>query len=142
MRNWYRPHKCKNWWGLIILTCAYQGVRNVSFSENFDYALPELSHAFCFCIFPTSLQYLLWRKFAQSEARGGSRTAATSKRERFVIIVNGFQPFTIITKHSVLDVVAALDPPLWSYGVIRITWHKTIPWKLISETCIRLGYSI
>ena len=44
--------------------------------------------------------------------RGGSRAAATSKMECFVIIVNGFQPLTIITKHSILDVVAALDPPL------------------------------
>ena len=44
--------------------------------------------------------------------RGGSRTAATSKMERFVIIVNGFQPLTIITKRSILDVTAVLDPPL------------------------------
>ena len=44
--------------------------------------------------------------------RGGSRTAATSKMERFVIIVNGFEPLTIITKHSILDIAAALDPPL------------------------------
>ena len=35
--------------------------------------------------------------------RGGSRTAATSKTERLVII---------ITKRSILDVEAALDPPL------------------------------
>ena len=35
-----------------------------------------------------------------SVARGESRTAATSKMERFVIIVNGFQPLTNITKHS------------------------------------------
>ena len=52
--------------------------------------------------------------------RGGSRAAAKSKMERFVIIVNGFQPLTIITKHSILDVAAALDPPdslsgLWCY---------------------------
>ena len=33
--------------------------------------------------------------------RGGSRTAATSKMERFVIIVNGFQ-----------QLAAVLDPPL------------------------------
>ena len=32
--------------------------------------------------------------------------------ERFVITVNGFQPLTIITKRSILDVAAALDPPL------------------------------
>ena len=44
--------------------------------------------------------------------RGGSRTAATSKMERFVIIVNGWKPLTIITKHSILDVAAVLDPPL------------------------------
>ena len=41
--------------------------------------------------------------------RGGSRAAATSKMEHFVIIVNGFQPLTIITKRSILDVAAALD---------------------------------
>ena len=46
--------------------------------------------------------------------RGGSRTAATSKMECFVIIVNGFQPLTIITKHSILDVAAVLDPPLYN----------------------------
>ena len=46
------------------------------------------------------------------EFRGGSRTAATSKMERFVIIVNGWKPSTIITKHSILDVAAALDPTL------------------------------
>ena len=47
-------------------------------------------------------------------SRGGSRAAATSKMERFVIIVNGFPPLTIITKRSILDVAAALDPPLMS----------------------------
>ena len=44
--------------------------------------------------------------------RGGSRTAATSKMERFVMIVNGWKPLTIITKRSTLDVLAVLDPPL------------------------------
>ena len=37
---------------------------------------------------------------------------ATSKMECFVIIVNGWKPLTIITKRSVLDVAAVLDPPL------------------------------
>ena len=46
------------------------------------------------------------------ELRGGSRTAATSKMGRFVIIVNGFQPLAIITKRPILDVAAVLDPPL------------------------------
>ena len=49
----------------------------------------------------------LLRKF-----RGGSRAAATSKMEHFVIIVNGWKSLTIITKRSILDVAAALDPPL------------------------------
>ena len=44
--------------------------------------------------------------------RVGSTAAATSKMERFVIIVNGFQPLTIIAKRSILDVAAVLDPPL------------------------------
>ena len=44
--------------------------------------------------------------------RGGSRTAATSKVEHFVIIVNGWKPLTIIAKSSTLDVAAVLDPPL------------------------------
>ena len=50
--------------------------------------------------------------YSLSIIRGGSRTAATSKMERFVIIVNGWKPLTIITKHSTLDVAAVLDPPL------------------------------
>ena len=29
-----------------------------------------------------------------------------------MIIVNGFQPLTVITKHSILDGAAALDPSL------------------------------
>ena len=44
--------------------------------------------------------------------RGGSRTTATSKTEHFVIIVNDFHTLAIITKCSILDVVAVLGPPL------------------------------
>ena len=44
--------------------------------------------------------------------RDGSKADATSKMERFVIIVNGCKPLSIITEHSILDVAAALDPPL------------------------------
>ena len=46
------------------------------------------------------------------EYRGRSRAVATSKMERFVIIVNRWKPLTIITKRSILDVAAALDSPL------------------------------
>ena len=44
--------------------------------------------------------------------RGGSRTAATPKMERLVIIVNVWKPLTIITKRSILDVAAVLDQRL------------------------------
>ena len=44
--------------------------------------------------------------------RGGSRVAATSKMERFVVIVNGWKRLTIITKCSILNDAAALDQPL------------------------------
>ena len=44
--------------------------------------------------------------------RGESRTAATSKVEPFVIIVNSWKPLTVITKSSTLDVAAVLDLPL------------------------------
>ena len=43
--------------------------------------------------------------------KGRSRADATSKMERFVIIVNAFQQLTIITKRSILDVAATLGPP-------------------------------
>ena len=50
----------------------------------------------------------MW-KVQYLSARGGSRAAATSKMECFVTIVNGWKPLTIIAKHSILDVAAALD---------------------------------
>ena len=61
------------------------------------------------------------------ELRGRSRTVATSKMEHFVIIVNGFQPVTIITKLFILDVAAVLDPPLeLSFVLMRHKKHLTI----------------
>ena len=47
-----------------------------------------------------------------AQCRGGSRAATTSKMECFEVIVNGFQPLTIIKKHSILDVATALDRSL------------------------------
>ena len=58
--------------------------------------------------------------------RGGSRTAATSKMEIFVIIVNGLQPLTVITNCSILDVAAVLDPPL------SLHWLMMIACKILS----------
>ena len=59
--------------------------------------------------------------------RGGFSAAATSKMERFVIIVNGWKPLTIITKRSILDVAAALDPPLL---LVRI---QTLPQQYLNS---------
>ena len=56
--------------------------------------------------------FLLSKNVVSSEFRGGSRTAATSKMERFVIIVNGLKLLTIIIKRSILDVATVLDQPL------------------------------
>ena len=50
-----------------------------------------------------------------SNIRGGSRTAATFKMERFVIIFNGWKSLTIITKRSILDITAVLDRSLNIY---------------------------
>ena len=40
--------------------------------------------------------------------------------EHFVIIVSGWKPLTIITKSSILDVAAVLDPPLIIVSNIKI----------------------
>ena len=41
------------------------------------------------------------------------------RMEHFVITVNGWKPLTIITKSSILDVAAALDPPLYIKNTIQ-----------------------
>ena len=60
-------------------------------------------------------------------SRGGFRTSATSKIDRFLIIISGFQPLNIITKCSILDVTGVLDPPLISFY-----YFIAVP---IRETC-------
>ena len=52
--------------------------------------------------------------------------------EHFVIIVNGFQPLTIITKRSILDVAAALAPPLYDC-VLKRDFCNIINEKYISD---------
>ena len=81
------------------------------FLENLRYLffqIPNLPKNLMNCYLPLRENHLKLNYY-----RGGSRAAATSKLERFVIIVNGFQPLTIITKNSILDVAAALDSPLY-----------------------------
>ena len=50
---------------------------------------------------------------------GNNESDESSKMECFVIIVNGFQLLIIITKCSILDVAADLDPPA-SVNFIKI----------------------
>ena len=57
--------------------------------------------------------------------------AATSNMECFVVIVNGFKPLTIITKCSILDVAAALDPPLMNFDTLK---RETINARTKSRT--------
>ena len=59
-------------------------------------------------------------------SRAGSRTPATFKMERFVIIVNGWKPLTIITKCSILDVAAFLDPPLYQVFLLSADYGAFI----------------
>ena len=53
--------------------------------------------------------------------RDESRTPATSKVGLFVIIGNGWEPLTIITKSSTSDVTAVLDPPLMNIWTLSRT---------------------
>ena len=63
--------------------------------------------------------------------RGGTMDVATSNMECFVVIVNGFKPLTIITKCSILDVAAALDPPLMNFDTLK---RETINARTKSRT--------
>ena len=59
-------------------------------------------------------------------ARGRSRSAATSKMGHFVIIVNDWK-LTIIKKHSILDIASVLDPPLNARGKWnRNKWNRKV----------------
>ena len=60
--------------------------------------------------------------YSKMISRGGSRTAATSTMEHFVIIVNDWKTLTIIIKSFILDVSAVLDPPL----IIHTLWSNVM----------------
>ena len=55
-----------------------------------------------------------------------SRTAATSKMELFVIIVNGYKPFTIITNCSILNVGCSISI-YNNHVILTISWHIQNP---------------
>ena len=74
-----------------------------------------------------------------TKIRGGSGAAASSKMERFVITVNGFHPLTIITKHSILNVAAVLDPPLKItndvFSMVAFLFQKVVIFDCLDPAC-------
>ena len=77
-----------------------------------------------------------WVLKVKALSRGGSRTAVTSEMELFVIIVNGWKPFTGITQSSILDVAPFLDPPLIKFSAYEIYRHKSarVSWVFRSSS--------
>ena len=59
-------------------------------------------------------------------SRGGSRTAATSKMELFVIVVNGLQLLTVITKYSISDVVCSSPRSAFGSSILNISMFEMI----------------
>ena len=71
--------------------------------------------------------------FLLINSSGGSTAAATSQMKQFVTIVNVFQPLTVITKCSILDIAAALDPPLNTFRfsiktASKVFIQRDYPW--------------
>ena len=93
----------------------------ISFTKIFlENTHQQLLQSYCFFVFKVDKKNTkatlpatpLTPCYCNLQLRRGSRTAATLKMEHFVIIVNGWKLFTIITKSSILDVAAGLDTPL------------------------------
>ena len=98
----------------------------------------KCSTEFWICLWIMSLLTKIW-------ARGGSKTAATSKMELFVITVNGFKPLAIITKSSTLDVSAVLDPPLWAWMILfsfNLWFYCTSTFRWQKRVCYRNNWLI
>ena len=74
----------------------------------------------------------MWTVFLNGN-RGGSRTAATSKMEHFVIIVYSWKPLTIITKNSIFDVAGVLYLPLGR-------WYQWLKQKVYKYTIAKSSY--
>ena len=75
------------------------------------------------------LLLIIW-KGVYNRPSAGSRAAATSKMELFAITVIRLQLLTIITKYSILDFAAILDPPLRRYQTI---WKHFVKNDVIKE---------
>ena len=56
------------------------------------------------------------------------------------MIVNGWKPLTIITKSSVLDVAAVLDPALLIMLKSSFQWNILNQVDMLQSSMIKLGY--
>ena len=75
-------------------------------------------------IWSSNFKVLPW---TQAICRGRSGTTATSKMENFAVIIYDWKPLIIITKSSILDDAAVLDPSLiWVFekSVFHGTKHE------------------
>ena len=57
------------------------------------------------------------------------------ERSLIVIIVHDFQPLTIITERSILDIAAALDPPLKVLNKLGKLFIEILPNSLYLNLC-------
>ena len=104
-------------WNKNFLTDIYRNIQTFAFKVLQECSSWASRNGAVQLFFLTPNRNMFAGKFVKSERflavfRGGSRAAAASKMERFVIIVNGWKLLSIITKRSILDVAAVLDPPL------------------------------
>ena len=98
-------NKCK------FIICAFDEIVICNQSQNSSFIAPDAQEEVDTWVF----------RHIQDMYRGGSRAAATSKIERFVIMVNGSEPLIIIIKGSILDIAVALDPPpMYRQGIWNI----------------------
>ena len=95
-----------NWWVLFLSPLFSYFIYNCCYK---NYQLLLVCSNLVLVVQKRSLIIMLYLIASQRRILG---PAATSKMECFLIIVNAWKPLTIITRHSILDVAAALDPPL------------------------------
>ena len=113
---WKKPKACK----FIkketltqVFSCEFSEISKSTFYREHLWTTASIFRNCFFCGISCMLKsrlsiFLFWCeilcgcfRFLYVRSKGGSRAAATSKMECFVIIVNGFQSLTIIAKHSI-----------------------------------------
>ena len=127
---WVHIEKTNSWrkyWVYHALCCSNLSVNKIYQQIAYELIPSQPYRRLC----KNFLQRLLQMLILTKNIRGGSRAGATSKMECFVIIVNGFQPLTIITKRFTLDVAAALDPLLKLLLTFKMICCTFVNFKLL-----------